>query len=41
LNVDITSYQENVDYSKFVGFTYILPCRLMPLSENIITGGPH
>lgn len=41
LNVDITSYQENVDYSKFVGFTYILPCRPMPLSENIITGGPH
>jgi hypothetical protein len=33
LNADITAYQQNVDYSNFVGFTYILPCRQMPLSQ--------
>lgn len=38
LNVDITLYQENVDYSNFVGFTYILPCRPASLSERALPG---
>jgi hypothetical protein len=33
LNVDITPYQPNVDYSNFIGFTYILPCHPAPLSQ--------
>jgi murein DD-endopeptidase MepM/ murein hydrolase activator NlpD len=41
LNVDITPYQESVDYSNFVGFTYILPCRPAPLSERILPGAVH
>ena len=31
LNVDIAPYQPSADYSRFVGFTYILPCH--PLSQ--------
>jgi hypothetical protein len=34
LNVDIIPYQPNVDYSNFIGFTYILPCHPAPLSQT-------
>lgn len=37
LNVEITPYQQNVDYSNFVGFTYILPCRPLSLSEKALS----
>lgn len=36
LNVDIAPYQPGVDYSNFVGFTYILPCRPLPLSQRAL-----
>jgi murein DD-endopeptidase MepM/ murein hydrolase activator NlpD len=41
LNVDIVPYQHNVDYSNFVGFTYILPCRSAPLSRAASTDKPR
>jgi murein DD-endopeptidase MepM/ murein hydrolase activator NlpD len=39
LNVDVTPYQPNVDYSNFVGFTYILPCHPTPLSQATLPHG--
>jgi murein DD-endopeptidase MepM/ murein hydrolase activator NlpD len=40
LNAGIVPYQQNADYSNFVGFTYILPCRQMPLSQAL-PNEPH
>jgi hypothetical protein len=36
LNVDINPFQPNVDYSNFIGFTYILPCHPAPLSQTAL-----
>lgn len=41
LNVDIVPYQANVDYSNFIGFTYILPCHPPHLSQTSSPDSVH